>query len=326
MENTFSIRSDLLIIILLLTLVSGCASKKDYEINPVPVYTEIVKIDSFYTVTEYIKTGKGDSLFCGIKGIFDSYSLLLFDTIPENYDSIFIRLKSDSANLTLYFYEVIDEWFEDSLYTWEDISWLIDTTQLIQSSLVDTINPLIKLNDQTLNSIDEYGIAIYSDSFYSFASRQKFQPRLKIYIGDSTYNRSCISDLYIVKNPYDSLLKDTLLVGRGINIKSNLFIPLDSLPLNRENIARAELLFEIEESFPFDIVAYDILGDIFYGIDYTKGDTNFIRFNLWTLIQSDSLEEYNKIEIDALNKLEGIDVKEFHRPELKLMWAEISIK
>jgi hypothetical protein len=326
MENSFPTRSNFLIIILLLLLVTSCTSKKDYEINPVPVYTEIVKIDSFYTITEYIKTGKSDSLFCGIKGIFDSYALLLFDTIPEDFDSIFIRLKSDSVNTKLYFYELIDEWYEDSLYTWEDISWLINTSQLIDSSLVETINPLIKLNEQTINVIDENGIAIYSDSFYSFASRQENEPKLKIYIGDSTYSLSCLKDLYITENPFESFLKDTLLVGRGIDIKSNIFIPVDSLPTNRENIARAGLIFKIEEPLPFVITAYDSGGNDYSERNVVEGDTNYIEFNLRTLIQDDFLDNYIKVTIEANRKLEGIEVKSLKKPEFKLMWAEIGMK
>lgn len=329
MENTFSTRSDLLIILVLVLVLleTGCDSKKDYEFNPVPVYTDIVNIDSFYTIIEYIETGKGDSLFCGIKGIFDSYTLLLFDTIPEDFDSIFIRLKSDSANATLYFYEIIDEWFEDSLYKWEDISWLIDTSQLILSSSVDTIDPIIKLNDQTINIIDEYGVAIYSDSFYSFASRQENEPKLKIYIGDSTYSLSCIRDLYIINNPYDdSLLKDTLLVGRGIDIKSNIFIPVDFLPIDRKNIARAGLLFEIEKPLPLAITAYDSEGNEYFERNAAEGDTNYIEFELRTLIQNDFIDDYINIKIEAKRKIEGIDVMSLKNSELRLMWAEIGVK
>lgn len=324
MENTFSVRYDILIILAL--IISGCDSKKDYEFDPVVVPTRSIKIDSLYTTTEYVPTGGGDSLFSGVKGNFDVYSILKFDTIPGSYDSIFIKLKSDSTNIELQFYQVIDEWFEDSLYKWEDLTLLIDTTVVLDTSIVNTANPLIKLNDQSINVIDEYGIAIYSDLFYSFASREENEPKLRIYIGDSTYSLSCLGDLFIVNNPYDSLLTDTLLIGRGLDINPTLFIPVDSLPSNRDNIARAGLIFEVEEPLTFNIVAYDSGGFEYSSKDYIEGDTNFIEFDLRTLIQSDFSEDYIRVIIGAKKRLEGIDVKGLHRGELRLMWAEIGMK
>lgn len=324
MENTFSVRYDILIILAL--IISGCDSKKDYEFDPVVVPMRSIKIDSLYTTTEYVPTGGGDSLFSGVKGNFDVYSILKFDTIPGSYDSIFIKLKSDSTNIELQFYQVIDEWFEDSLYKWEDLTLLIDTTVVLDTSIVNTANPLIKLNDQSINVIDEYGIAIYSDLFYSFASREENEPKLRIYIGDSTYSLSCLGDLFIVNNPYDSLLTDTLLIGRGLDINPTLFIPVDSLPSNRDNIARAGLIFEVEEPLTFNIVAYDSGGFEYSSKDYIEGDTNFIEFDLRTLIQSDFSEDYIRVIIGAKKRLEGIDVKGLHRGELRLMWAEIGMK
>lgn len=324
MENTFSVRYIILIILVL--IITGCDSKKDYEFDPVVVPTQIITIDSLYTTTEYVPTGGGDSLFSGVKGNFDVYSILRFDTISGSYDSIFIKLKSDSTNIGLQFYQVIDEWSEDSLYKWEDLTLLVDTSSLLQSYLVNNKNPLIKLNSQTINVIDEYGIAIYSDSFYSFASREENEPKLRIYIGDSIRDLSCLGDLFIVKNPYDSLLTDTLLIGRGLDIKPTLFIPVDSLPSNRDNIARAGLIFEVEEPLPFNIVAYDSGGFEYSSKDYIEGDTNFIEFDLRTLIQSDFSEDYIRVIIGAKKRLEGIDVKGLHRGELRLMWAEIGMK
>ncbi len=327
MENTFSVRYDILIILAL--IISGCDSKKDYEFDPVVVPTRSIKIDSLYTTTEYIPTGGGDSLFSGVKGNFDVYSILKFDTIPGSYDSIFIKLKSDSTNIELQFYQVIDEWFEDSLYKWEDLTLLIDTTVVLDTSIVNTANPLIKLNDQSINVIDEYGIAIYSDSFYSFASREENEPKLRIYIGDSIRDLSCLGDLFIVNNPYDSLLTDTLLIGRGLDIKPTLFIPVDSLPSNRDNIVRAGLIFKVEEPLSFNIVAYDSGGFEYSSKDYIEGDTNFIEFDLRTLIQSDFLKSHIKVVIGAKDRLGGIDVKtldRLDRGDLRIMWAEIGMK
>jgi len=327
MENTFSVRYDILIILAL--IISGCDSKKDYEFDPVVVPIKIITIDSIYTTTEYVPTGGGDSLFSGVKGNFDVYSILKFDTIPGSYDSIFIELKSDSTNIELQFYQVIDEWFEDSLYKWEDLTLLVDTStsSLLQSYLVNNKNPLIKLNDQSINVIDEYGIAIYSDSFYSFASREENEPKLRIYIGDSIRDLSCLGDLFIVNNPYDdSLLTDILLIGRGLDIKPTLFIPVDSLPSNRDNIARAGLIFEVDEPLPFTIVAYDSSGVEYSSWNYIEGDTNFIEFDSRTLIQSDFLKSHIKVVIGAKDKLGGIDVKTLYRGELRIMWAEIGMK
>ena len=166
METTFPDRCFLLIISIL--IVSGCGSKKEYEIDPVPVLMQVIAIDSFYTTTEYISTGGGDYLFAGMKGAFDSYALMRFDTIPESFDSVFIQLKADSTLCSLSFYQIIDEWYEDSIYKWEDIGELIDTLNVLQTSLVSTENPEIKLDSLSLNVINENGIAVHSNTFYSF--------------------------------------------------------------------------------------------------------------------------------------------------------------
>ena len=65
MEATFPDRCFLLIISIL--IVSGCGSKKEYEIDPVPVLMQVIAIDSFYTTTEYVPTGGGNILFAGMK-------------------------------------------------------------------------------------------------------------------------------------------------------------------------------------------------------------------------------------------------------------------
>ncbi len=324
METAFPDRYVLLIISIL--IISGCGSQKEYGINPIPVSTEIVEIDSFYTTTLYVPTGGGDSLFSGIKSNFDSYALLKFDSIPVSFDSVSIKLKSDSTQLGLCFHQITDEWYEDSLYEWEDIGMLINTSTVLQTSLVNTKNPEIKLNGQSLNVINEYGIAIHSDSFYSFASREENEPKLIIYQGDSTYNLHCLGDLYIVKNPYNNLLKDSLLIGRGISIKPHLFIPVDSLPPDRDNLARVGLLFKLEEPPAFDIIAYDTSGNEYSSECYTVGDTSFIEFDLRTLLKSDFSECYIHVTLGAKNELEGIDVLKFFQSELRLMWAEIGKK
>ena len=129
-----------------------------------------------------------------------------------------------------------------------------------------------------------------------------------------------------MKNPYDSLLTDTLLIGRGLDIKPTLFIPVDSLPSNRDNIARAGLIFEVEEPLPFNIVAYDSSGVEYSSWNYMEGDANFIEFDLRTLIQSDFSEDYIRVIIGAKKRLEGIDVKGLKLGGLRLMWAEIGMK
>jgi len=326
METTFPDRCFLLIISIL--IVSGCGSKKEYEIDPVPVLRQVIAIDSFYTTTEYVPTGGGNYLFAGIKGAFDSYALMRFDTIPESFDSVFIQLKADSTLCLLSFYQIIDEWYEDSLYKWEDIGELIDTFTVLQTSLVDTINPEIKLDSLSVNLINENGIAVHSNAFYSFDARERGvnnEPKLIVYQGDTTYNLSCGKDLYLVKNPFDSLKKDTLLVGRGVYIKSHLFIPVDSLPLNRNNYARAGLNFEVEEQLSFDLIAYDSSGNEYSGY-YAEGDTNFIEFDLKKLLESDISNDYLHVMIEALNVLGGIDVLGFSENKLKLMWVELGTK
>jgi len=326
METTFPDRCFLLIIFVFIVsmfVISGCSERKEYEIDPKPVEVKTVVIDSFFTTTEYIPTGDGDSLFSGTKGLFDSYALLKFDTIPGASDSVFMKLRSDSTYGELQFYLITNEWYEDSLYKWDDIGFIIDTSVVLQSSSINTKNPEIKLDGQSINAIKDYGIAIHSDFFYSFASREKNEPKLITHEGDSTFNVSCCGDLYIAKNPFDSLLKDTMMVGRGISVKPNLFIPVDSLPLERENFSRAGLSFKVDGTLSFSVKANDTSGNEYFNKSYTEGDTNFIEFNILKAIQPDITGDYIHITIGPRYKLNGIDAETLFNGQLKLMWAVI---
>ncbi|MCK4420670.1 hypothetical protein KAW48_02645 [candidate division WOR-3 bacterium] len=319
METTFPDRYFLLIVIIL--FIAGCGSKREYEFNPCPVYTEIVAIDSFYTTTEYISTGGADSLFCGEKSPFDSYSLIQFDSLPDNVDSLFLNLKSDSLGVELQFFSIDQEWFEDSLYKWEDIGWLIDTLTVLDSSFIDTADPVIKLDTSVVTALNQFGIAIHSGSFYSFASREQNEPKLTIYEGDTSYSISCLKDLYLIKNPFDSLQSDTMMVGRGLFIRSHLFIPTDPLPQETDNFARAGVILNLDDAILFNVIGFDVNGNQYSSTYYS--DSNFIEIDFKSLFQAEYSEDYLHIMVGAHNGLEGIAVKTLNSPSLKMMWAEM---
>jgi len=64
------------VLVLIIVVFVGCEPNKEYVVDPLPVYDKIVRIDSGYTRISVISTGSSDSLFCGKKDIFDSYSIM----------------------------------------------------------------------------------------------------------------------------------------------------------------------------------------------------------------------------------------------------------
>ncbi len=328
METTFPDRHYLLInfiLIISMLTIFDCGSKKKYPFEPVSVKTKGFVVDSSYTIIEVIPTGNSDKLFCGKKEDFDSYSILKFDSIPAKYDSIFIQFKADSARADLKFYKVTREWYEDSIYGGEDIGSLIDTLEILKETVVNSENPMIILEDPTLiNALDNFGVAIHSDSFYSFSSREKDEAKLILYESDSTYYSSCIKDLYIVQN--ENIFSDSsLMVGRGLSVQAHIFVPIDSLPnsllKNRDNLSRASLLFEVEGPLSFDIAACDTSGNEYLYLPL-EGDT--IEFELAGLLKADLPDEFIPIKILAIDEVGGIGVVRLRGGELRLMWAEIS--
>ena len=257
METSFPDRYDVLskfillrnLFLLIPILIGiGCDSKKNYYIDPVPVFSKVFEIDSSYTTVRVISTGSSNSLFCGEKGVFDSYSMMKFDSLPYNFDSLFIKLESDSASVILTLYKLEQEWSEDSTYLWGDIGSLIDTLNPLLVEAVNDSNPEIFIGDSstldysTVDEINSYGLAVHTDTFYSFsAGETQLLLESEDTLVDSVF--SCDEDAYIVKNPFqDTIFADSLLVGRGLSIRTHIFIPRDSLPSESElnSMARAE--------------------------------------------------------------------------------------
>jgi hypothetical protein len=255
MEASFSDRYNVLrkhsligflVAIVIIAAAIGCEPRKGYSVDPVPVFSKVLQIDSSYTTVKAISTGSSSVLFCGKKDIFDSYSIIKFDTIPENFDSLFLRFVSDTFTCELTLFVLNREWSEDSVYEWEDIGSLFDTLNPIQvatlypvpvdSPAVDTnslifLGDPISLDESVISAIGNYGLAIHSDRFYSFDAGET---RLKIEYSDTLTPSviRCTEDAYLVKNPFqDSIFGDSLLIGRGLSIRTHILIPRDSLPL-----------------------------------------------------------------------------------------------
>jgi hypothetical protein len=334
MEASFPDRYDVLsksvfirnlILFVLTLLVIGCNKKKEYPLEPVPVFTKVVAIDSTYTTVKVISTGSSTSLFCGKKGIFDSYSLMKFDSIPGNFDSLFLQLTADSTSVELFLFPLKKEWFEDSTYVWSDIGSLIDTLNPLKSYIVDSANPLIfmgdslSLDESIINEINNYGLAVHSNSFYSFSADSS---KLKLVPHDTLDSLLlCTEDAYLLKNPFqDSIFKDSLLVGRGLSVRTHIFIPQDSLPMEFSSIAKAEILFDIVDSIPFSVWATFTSPTLFiYASSSSLSDS--LKFDITTLLRTVP-DDNICLEIRAVQELEGIDIKSLGNGEIKFSWVE----
>jgi len=345
METSFSDRYNILSkLILLRNLILfapiligiGCDSKKDYYIDPVPVFSKIVKIDSSYTSVRVISTGTSNLLFCGKKDVFDSYSIMKFDSIPENFGSLFLRFVSDTFTCELTLFALEQEWYEDSVYEWNDIGSLIDTTSPIQvatmypvpvdSPATDT-NSLIFLGDSLsldasiISSIGNYGLAVHSDRFYSFSAGET---RLKVESEDTLADSIilCVEDAYIVKNPFqDTIFTDSLLVGRGLSIRTHIFIPRDSLPLGLNKIAEAELVIDIADTVAFTVGANLSTSELsFTSLSSSEGDS--LRFDLASFFRSVPDDSIFHIKVEAREEKEGIGFEKLGDSEIKFIWVE----
>jgi hypothetical protein len=315
-------------LILMVTIIIGigCDRRKDYHVDPVPVFSKVVKIDSAYTRVSVISTGDSDSLFCGKKGIFDSYSIMKFDSIPEGFDSLFIKFRSDSTSVVLSLYELKMEWSEDSTYLWDDIGSLIDTLTPIQVSAVDSTDPIIFIGDSSsldysiIDAINSFGLAVHSDSFYSFNAGET---RLKVESEDTLLDSifGCVEDAYLVKNPFqDTIFTDSLLVGRGLSISTYIFIPRDSLPSDFNSIAKAEMLFDITDSIPFSVRAIYSSPTLFlYRNSSMLSDS--LKFDLTTVFRNIS-DDSIFLQIRAAQVTEGIDIERLSDGEIKFIWVE----
>lgn len=332
MESSFSVRYHVLkkfIPFLLILIQIGCEPDKEYPIEPVRVFTEVVKFDSSYTKVKEISTGFSDNLFSGKKGVFDSYSIMRFDSIPENFDSLFLRLESDSASVMLTLYKLKKEWSQDSIYLWGEIGSLIDTlSPPIKVEEVEDSNPRIYIgNSSTLDhslidEINRYGLAVHTDTFYSFSAEDS---RLEIESEDTLADSvvSCVEDAYIVKNPFqDTVFSDSLLIGRGLSIKTNIFISADSLPSDLSTIAKALLVFEVPDTIPFSFWAsINTSGDIYLPNYYS--DNEMIKFDFYNFFIKAPDDDNFHIEIKATQVDEGVGVGRLGEGEFRFLWAEI---
>lgn len=348
METSFPdwfdiLRKNILLNVLIITVsiivIAGCEPNKEYSVDPVPIYSENLAIDSVYTRVKVISTGSSDSLFCGKKDIFDSYSIMKFDTVPESFDSLFLRFVSDTCTCELTLYRLKKEWDEDSVHLWDDIGSLIDTLSPIISaemhpmpvdSPASDTNSLVYLGDpfsideSTIDAIRNYGLAVHSDRFYSFVSERT---RLKVITEDTLMDPAvgCSEDAYIVKNPFqDSVFSDSLLVGRGLSIGVNIFIPRDSLPPKLNKIAKADLCFGEVDSVPFSIVTEALNNDVTYRMtSFFENDS--LKFDLATFFKSVPDDSVFQIKIKASQVLNGIGVKcigDVNDVKIKFVWVE----
>ncbi len=338
MEASFPDRYDVLkkyfliefiIVLVLVAATIGCEPSKDYFIEPVPVFSKVLRIDSCYTTVEVISTGYSDLLFCGKKDLFDAYSIIKFDEIPEGFDSMFIQFDSDIDTLVLTLYKLKREWDEDSSYLWSDIGSLIDTLHPLQIEAVNDSNPLIfigdssMLDDSIIIAIDSFGLAVHSDSFFSFMAGET---QLRLEQEDTLIDSliPCNKDAFIVKNPFqDTVFTDSLLVGRGISIRTHIFIPRDSLPSHSQlnAIAKAEMLFDITDTIPFDVSAiYSSPALILYRDAFMLSDS--LKFDLTTIFRNMSGDSI-VLEIRALQETEGIDIERLSDGEIRFIWVEL---
>jgi hypothetical protein len=319
--------------------IVGCEANKEYEVDPLPVYSETISIDSGYTKVSVISTGSSDSLFCGRKDMFDVYSIMKFDTVPESFNSLSLRFASDTCTCELTLYKLKKKWDEDSVYLWSDIGSLIDTLNPIGVETMYPVpvdspdndtNSLILLGDSesldesTIEALLNYGLAVHSNRFYSFASEKT---RLKVETEDTLMDSvvSCVEDAYIVKNPFqDTVFTDSLLVGRGLRIRTNVFIPRDSFPPRLNKISRAELFIEGVDTMIFDLTAImNTEGSSYTAFSYFDDDS--LKFNLGSFFRSVPDDSVFRIQITAEDEINGIGVRPIGKIEnskMKFIWVE----
>ncbi len=348
METSFPDRYDILkkyilfkafIVIILFLALSACEPKKEYTVDPIPVLDKVVQIDSGYTRVRVLNTGASAKLFCGEKGHFDSYSIMKFEALPDTFktfDSIFVRFVSDTCTCVFTFYKLKQEWSEDSTYDWNDIGSLIDTanpitvanmypihidTPLVDSNSLVFLGDSLSLDPSTISAIEDYGLAIHTDRFYSFNAARA--TRLKLIPGDDYV--SCLEDAYLVKNPFqDTTFSDSLLVGKGISLRTHLYIPRDSLPLRLNKIAKAELFFDDADSIPFNLTA--VISTSGYALDaynYVEDDT--LKFELGAFFRRVPSDTIFHVVVRSSNELNGIEVKsigDLASSKIRFIWVE----
>jgi hypothetical protein len=250
-----------------------------------------------------------------------------------------LRFVSDTCTCEFTLYSLKKEWYEDSVYLWSDIGSLIDTLSPIKTvemypmpvdspdndtnSLVFLGDPLT-LDESTIDAIRDYGLAVYSDEFYSFAAEET---RLKVITEDTLMDPvvDCDKDAYIVKNPFqDSIIKDSLLVGRGLSISTDIFLTRDSLPPRLNKIAKSDLCFGIVDSIPFNILSETSNSEVTYNMSsFFENDS--LKFDLATFFRSVPDDSVIHIKIRASQVVNGIGVKcigDINDIKVKFVWVE----
>jgi hypothetical protein len=320
----------ILMIFIFLAAAIGCEPTREYSVEPVPVFSKVLNIDSTYTTVSVIPTGNSSLLFCGKKDKFDSYSILKFDSIPGSFDSLFVQLMSDSASVELTLYELKKEWSEDSVHLWDNIGSLIDTLNPLLIEAVSDSNPRVfvgnssTLNNSTIERISDFGLAVHADPFYSFRAGET-QLELDTVSGDTLVNSvvSCIEDAFIVKNPFrDTIFSDSLLVGRGISVRTHILIQSDSLPSYSQlnAIAKAEMLFDITDSIPFSVrTIYSTPTLFLYRDAFMRSDS--LKFDLTTIFRNISIDSI-VLEIKASQETEGVDIERLGKGKIRFIWVE----
>jgi hypothetical protein len=320
---------EILIIIVIFAAAIGCEPTKELTVEPVPVFSKILNIDSTYTEVSVIPTGNSSLLFCGEKDNFNSYSILKFDSLPESFDSLFLQLQSDSAAVELTLYELKEEWSENSVFLWDSIGNLIDTLDPIVIQAVNDSNPRIfigssyTLDYSVIENIGNFGLAVHSDPFYSF-NAEETRLQLDTVSGDTLVNSSvwCMEDAFIVKNPFrDSLFSDSLLVGRGISVRTHIIIPRDSLPEGLNSIASAKLFFDVDTAFSFNVETTSQNSGIILYPGYTE-DYDSMRIDLARLFQRVGNDSVVDVQIRASNEIGGIGYEKFGGGLIKFVWVE----
>jgi hypothetical protein len=119
---------------------------------------------------------------------------------------------------------------------------------------------------------------------------------------------SCIEDAFIVKNPFqDTVFTDSFLVGRGISIRTHIFITRDSLPMDLNSIAKADLCFGVLDSMPFSVGFYSVGSTYLYTrSDYSESDS--LKFDLAYYFRELSHDSILHLQIKAEDELGGIGV------------------
>lgn len=336
METSFPDRYNVLrrlkifkIFILLIPILIGigCDSKKDYHVDPVPVFSKVIDIDSTYTTVRNIPTGGSSRLFCGKKDVFDSYSILKFDSIPGKFDSLFIQLESDSSSVVLTLFKMKEEWSEDSVHLWNNIGSLIDTLNPLRVEAVNDSNPRILIGDSNalsgdlIDEINSFGLAVHTDDFYSFsANRSKLKIKTQDTLVDSTF--SCLEDAYIVKNPFqDTIFSDSLLVGRGLSIRSHIIIPRDSLPQDLKSVASSKLFLNIEDSLSLNLEVFaNNSGFTFYPV-YTEGNDS-LRIEMGLFFKEAAVDSLLHIQVKTTSETGGIGFEKLGEGLIKFIWVE----